>query len=241
LVKSDLTRLVEQEGFAKDDKAIQIHVRKLHSDVDSYIEKLAILQVKDRKRWFQPVAVVAKSWFMREELEKCLQNISKMSEEVTRHIVSIDVPRMQSKLDDLSRQGKETGTELSEKMDELLNHTKQLHAGQQSNSALIKAMEKWRVNEQARKKQAKCPRALSYQERCREDNVKTAHHKTFEWIFEEAKHEDEGDCPNEIRIHDWLRSSDAEKNVFWVSGKPGAGKSTLMKFKVRHASLKENI
>jgi hypothetical protein len=198
--------------------------------------------VKDQKRWLQPLAVMAKSWFMREKLEKCLQNISKIGEEVTRHIVSLDIPRMQTKLDDLSRQATVTGTELSQKMDELLSHTRQLHAGQQSNSALIQAMEKWRIDQRLRKMQVMCLRALYYSDlHSREDNVKEAHRQTFEWIFEDKKHAEEDSRPSETRFRDWLRSSDAENDIFWVSGKLGAGKSPLMKFMARHASLKEHI
>lgn len=50
----------------------------------------------------------------------------------------------------------------------------------------------------------------------RQTAIFEAYHGTFEWAF---KHE----------LRSWLRSSDP---IFWISGKPGSGKSTLMKYLV---------
>ncbi|KAH8896909.1 hypothetical protein GQ53DRAFT_838351 [Thozetella sp. PMI_491] len=59
----------------------------------------------------------------------------------------------------------------------------------------------------------------------RHDNVKEAHSSTFGWIFREDGSSDESDrapC-----FADWLRQQDG---IYWISGKPGSGKSTLIKF-----------
>ncbi|KAK3935936.1 hypothetical protein QBC46DRAFT_357843 [Diplogelasinospora grovesii] len=50
----------------------------------------------------------------------------------------------------------------------------------------------------------------------RHENIADAHKDTFEWIYN-------SDCP----FAQWLVS---ETGIFWVSGKAGSGKSTLMKF-----------
>ena len=55
----------------------------------------------------------------------------------------------------------------------------------------------------------------------RESTVTAAHETTFEWVF----------CPEEGQIWSdfpaWLRSSD---QLYWITGKAGSGKSTLIKF-----------
>lgn len=57
----------------------------------------------------------------------------------------------------------------------------------------------------------------------REQSVKDAHTKTFQWVFSEkistqhAYH----------NLQDWLQSSE---QVYWITGKPGSGKTTLVKF-----------
>jgi hypothetical protein len=51
----------------------------------------------------------------------------------------------------------------------------------------------------------------------RYDAIKKEHTETFEWIY----------TPSRVKFVDWLRNGNG---VFWVQGKAGSGKSTLMKF-----------
>ncbi|KAJ4304556.1 hypothetical protein N0V90_000082 [Kalmusia sp. IMI 367209] len=56
----------------------------------------------------------------------------------------------------------------------------------------------------------------------RKSAVNKAYEKTFEWIF---------DAPGDgghINFREWIICDD--KPIFWIQGKPGSGKSTLMKF-----------
>ncbi|KAF4834851.1 hypothetical protein CGCTS75_v002783 [Colletotrichum tropicale] len=57
----------------------------------------------------------------------------------------------------------------------------------------------------------------------RQNEIPQAHRNTFEWIFEESSPES---------FSSWLRHSDG--GIFWVTGKPGSGKSTLMKLILGH-------
>jgi hypothetical protein len=63
----------------------------------------------------------------------------------------------------------------------------------------------------------------------RQVNVKEAHAETFEWIFNDS------DDPVEpqTRFKTWMRS-ESKNGIYWVSGKAGSGKSTLMKFLHNH-------
>ncbi|KAI0020425.1 hypothetical protein F4780DRAFT_372179 [Xylariomycetidae sp. FL0641] len=56
----------------------------------------------------------------------------------------------------------------------------------------------------------------------RRESIPDAHERTFRWAFEYGRI-----GMIKTRLHNWLLSSDG---VFWVSGKPGSGKSTFMKF-----------
>ncbi|KAI6824662.1 hypothetical protein KC332_g13964 [Hortaea werneckii] len=59
----------------------------------------------------------------------------------------------------------------------------------------------------------------------RKREVKQAHADTFEWIYEQRS----------TGFKDWLCE---EGGIFWISGKAGSGKSTLMKFLARHPMTK---
>lgn len=56
----------------------------------------------------------------------------------------------------------------------------------------------------------------------RELLIPEAHQRTFEWIF---------DSTADLRFADWLRS---RNGIFWIAGKAGSGKSSLMRFITEH-------
>lgn len=59
----------------------------------------------------------------------------------------------------------------------------------------------------------------------RHSQIKEAHAKTFEWIFNEDRIDITKSSTPALRR--WLRSGDG---IYWISGKPGSGKSTLVKW-----------
>ncbi|PNP56082.1 hypothetical protein THARTR1_03607 [Trichoderma harzianum] len=66
--------------------------------------------------------------------------------------------------------------------------------------------------------------SLNYSSRpVRHDSVPQAHKNTFQWAFDS-------------RLSNWFGSG---SGIFWVSGKPGSGKSTFMKFIAKHSQTKE--
>ena len=66
--------------------------------------------------------------------------------------------------------------------------------------------------------------SLDFPERVqRHEDITEAHHNTFKWIFGRSNVPDVPDTPKFINWLEW------GTDVFWVSGRPGSGKSTLMK------------
>ncbi|KAI5356523.1 Putative NACHT nucleoside triphosphatase, P-loop containing nucleoside triphosphate hydrolase [Septoria linicola] len=66
-----------------------------------------------------------------------------------------------------------------------------------------------------------------------------AFHGTYEWLLE-ATDQEPSEPPSylqtleqksALRLQEWLRNHD---DIFWIAGKPGAGKSTLMRWLARH-------
>lgn len=63
----------------------------------------------------------------------------------------------------------------------------------------------------------------------RYEKIVEAHAKTFEWIYDESTLTQHGELQHYFL--QWLTTGDG---LFWVSGKAGSGKSTLMKFITEH-------
>ena len=72
----------------------------------------------------------------------------------------------------------------------------------------------------------------------RQSRVSTAHPGTYDWIFDAS--EDDALASTGLSVFDWLQGG---SGVYWISGKAGSGKSTLMKHlynsKRTHAALRE--
>ncbi len=67
----------------------------------------------------------------------------------------------------------------------------------------------------------------------RHDRIPRAARNTFEWIYRAPR----GDEPWSSFV-DWLRGDDG---LYWITGKPGSGKSTLMKFLDDDVRTGENV
>lgn len=73
-----------------------------------------------------------------------------------------------------------------------------------------------------------CLSSLSLPEvRRRYEDIEPAFYKTYEWLFD-----------HEIGFRDWLEGRNLS-SIFWISGKPGSGKSTIMKSAVVHPLTRE--
>ena len=64
----------------------------------------------------------------------------------------------------------------------------------------------------------------------RESKIPKAHTRTFQWIFK-RQHRTR---TSSITFADWCCGSDVNDNLYWVAGKAGSGKSTLMRYLYNH-------
>ncbi|KAL8952928.1 MAG: hypothetical protein Q9222_001187 [Ikaeria aurantiellina] len=71
----------------------------------------------------------------------------------------------------------------------------------------------------------------------RQEQIPEAFKETCRWIFDTSIDERQRRDQPLYSFHEWLRSG---KGIYWISGKPGSGKSTLMKFIVNE-ELTEQI
>jgi hypothetical protein len=75
--------------------------------------------------------------------------------------------------------------------------------------------------------------------RVRFDQIPEAYTVTLEWMFRPSRPRAESSGPeNHINFLEWLEVSSHNQPPYWVGGKPGSGKSTLMKFIYEHAKTR---
>lgn len=68
----------------------------------------------------------------------------------------------------------------------------------------------------------------------RYDTVAEAHGSTLEWTAH-------FDSRSDVQWHNfarWVKSNDTDKKIYWVAGRPGSGKSTLMKYLASNTTIK---
>ncbi|TGJ78918.1 hypothetical protein E0Z10_g9843 [Xylaria hypoxylon] len=70
--------------------------------------------------------------------------------------------------------------------------------------------------------------------RSRHERIDEAHAKTFKWVLEP----DPESQLEHTKFVEWLRG---DQRIFWIRGKPGSGKSTLMKYLLQHPKIPENL
>lgn len=70
----------------------------------------------------------------------------------------------------------------------------------------------------------------------RETEIASAEAATFDWIFRDPR---VSDRPWH-NFYEWLSGHGSDR-LYWISGKAGSGKSTLMKHLVRHESTKQGL
>lgn len=66
----------------------------------------------------------------------------------------------------------------------------------------------------------------------RQESIQAAHGQTLSWLFGRGGHR------SPATFEEWLVGNE---NIFWVSGKPGSGKSTLMKFLCSYHQTSEKL
>jgi len=75
------------------------------------------------------------------------------------------------------------------------------------------------------------------------EGVAEAHERTCQWIFQNPSNVPNEELQDELQkqwsdFPHWLRH---DGGVYWISGKTGSGKSTLMKYIFMHPALKQNL
>jgi hypothetical protein len=76
-------------------------------------------------------------------------------------------------------------------------------------------------------------RSLNFESRAyRQDDIPIAHKHAFQWTLDLCGDPSDDTPYNRVLISTWLTHGDG---IFWLTGKAGSGKSTMMKMLASHA------
>jgi hypothetical protein len=142
---------------------------------------------------------------------------------------------------ELLREQMETAEDTSKRTLQFLKSSAEIHHIKPDNdllaagyiSFLEKSLSNLHLSTTDLKKQQIILNSLGFENRsARYSSIPEAHRKTFRWAFNEKPATPSAD------LLEWLKHGD---QIFWVSGKPGSGKSTFMKFAAGYAETEKAL
>ncbi|KAF2100658.1 hypothetical protein NA57DRAFT_74258 [Rhizodiscina lignyota] len=77
--------------------------------------------------------------------------------------------------------------------------------------------------------------------KARYSRLPEAHARSFSWIFRERTETDEYSPKPKTGFTEWLKGPNLNDHFYWISGKAGSGKSTLMKYICEHPDTAEHL
>ncbi|KAK5626750.1 hypothetical protein RRF57_002465 [Xylaria bambusicola] len=145
----------------------------------------------------------------------CAHMIITLSEKANSHASSSDILHTNQKIDDLANQ-----------MMQILKHRSWKEDG---STAFADLVARWELFLKANQDQAKIRRVIKslHFPRIteRKSIIPVAHQNTFEWVFSPG---------HLVSFASWLQCPVHVNQPYWISGKAGSGKSTLMKYLASH-------
>ncbi|KAI1112416.1 hypothetical protein F5Y14DRAFT_272241 [Nemania sp. NC0429] len=175
-----------------------------------------------------------------EEIDKLRNRVETIATNIERHLAAYDRNRLFQRLDELQSENRRLEAyrtaeiaQLREVFDNLFKDIGRRLREEESRSQTVAAL-----LEAAR--QGSCfsmEQIILEQLRFdsidrRHELIHNAHEETFQWTFDAEERE------SPATFSDWLTS---DNKVYWISGKPGSGKSTLMKFLSSHPRTAEAL
>lgn len=119
-----------------------------------------------------------------------------------------------------------------------LSHNAETEGENNSNSVINRV--RWKEREIRKAVQAKILESLYFSSITeRFEAVDEAHKKTFQWIFQRP--EDTAQFAEGRRWDDFPRWLESGKGLYWINGKAGSGKSTLMKYISNHSHTNRSL
>jgi hypothetical protein len=226
---------IQQE---EKDPVLQDIALRWHAASEEHLAILSTLKRKGANSFFEAIWSAAKAIRKRRDLEESQTRLDRLSLELNTYFTATYLPSMDGKLDLIRIDADIWGNKTEQRLDDMKQQLKRVGNIMAANldainttKDLTRQLLSWQSTHKHMERSKQCLQALYFPKlRERQDRVATAHCDTFKWIFDPTPGTDMKDGAGTDRFRLWLLSDNPSSNTFWIFGKPGAGKSTLMKF-----------
>ncbi|CAH0044479.1 unnamed protein product [Clonostachys solani] len=234
------------------DSQVTELARLCHAVAEQLLEVLQTLKIKNdtRRRWRSFYQALNTVW-KKEKIEALQATLNNFRAQLTLRIINMVADKQSSVamgLHALVKSSESMNLDITEKLEEMHDTIKRIqilaeakrdgHNCPDSTSGLSASLNnmidlgRWVSGEQ------QILRSLQHESMyMRESRIDQAHTNTFDWIFksDDSAPNDPQESPDFIK---WLRN---DTGIYWISGKPGSGKSTLMKFLCAHQKTETTL
>ncbi|KAI1146394.1 hypothetical protein F4825DRAFT_456540 [Nemania diffusa] len=226
---------------------------------EDLISELAQLKPSDPKSKWHGFKALIKNELKKSRFQDLEGRLQIYRSQLSLHLILISRDETNKKLDDIAGDGQLVQSQLAvlNSMAKSLNDSK--HVGEDILSTLQTLIQNYNKSLVQRRQQTILDMLRFPGIHERFDTVAYAHEETFQWLLAKTTDSDEESVPLGQDRLPWVWRFDDERvakektreafitwlrmgsGFFHVSGKPGAGKSTLMKYICRHPELRRHL
>lgn len=204
------------------------------------LETLKVKNADGKLRHFDSLYKALLAEWKKPEIDSLQARLDRIGAAIMRHLVSYDSDKILKRLDDLSMQDRalhvNRGGEIAQlrkDMVEIFHGMGDKERKQELRNRTMKALFKAAASGCRYSAEQIILEQIRFEEiDCRYNSIHDSHEHTLSWLFGTSEQR------SPATFDEWLISDD---NLYWISGKPGSGKSTLMKFLCDHPQTIERL
>lgn len=232
----------EDKSLSKEEEGLRALGRECVEITNELIPVLDKLKAKEGQSKLRSFYQTVLSEWKKEEIAALEKRLDRMGQNLSNSLVHSDQRKLYGRIDQLAEDNRRLQANRSQEINELKEDFRKAFAeirSEQNRRETLNKVSVLLLHAGEKGIQYSAEQLLLEQLRFdvmddRHVAISAAHKQTFAWIFEEASN-DQRSLPE---FDDWLASED---NLYWITGKPGSGKSTLMKYLCKHQKTRTKL
>lgn len=223
----------EEDGHLDQEekplRALGAQCSEVAQELLQVLESLKVKSKNKRSRQVETFYKLLLSEWKKPKVDNLQRRLARIGSSIQTHISAYDSRKILGRLDGLSSQNKFLEANRNDEIDSLRAEAESVFEDigrklqdQQSRNYIMTALLSAAASGSQYAIEQFILEQIRYEEMSyRYEAIRDAHSNTFSWLFSSSERQ------SPVNFEEWLKSDD---DVFWISGKPGSGKSTLVKF-----------